>query len=250
MADDAGAGQQAPPPLAQPPTPSAPSTEDRGIAVGALVLAVLPLVGGWIASVVLALLVLRHRRPGRGLALTALGVVACWLSLLTVGGTAALLVYSTHHHGSSEPAAVASPRGNPSGGADDQATDGPTPHARNGDVNVYDLRVGDCVRTEIPDHDVDTVPVVPCTRPHREEVYAVFQLDIDPPARQREVDRLADGGCTRRFADFVGTPYSQSDLEISWFSPDAGSLKVDHSVQCLVEPPSGQVTGTLKAPQS
>ena len=47
-----------------------------------------------------------------------------------------------------------------------------------GNVDAFQMRVGDCFDdgSTFDDDNVDSVPGVPCTNPHDNEVYAVLQL--------------------------------------------------------------------------
>jgi hypothetical protein len=220
------------------------------MATGALLLALAPLAVTWIAAVVLATVVLRTRSPGRHgrrRAAAALAVVGCWLLVQTaVGGYA--VGHHVGHQGSPKADRQTSrgsdrPATGPSSGGD--PTDDDAIEDRLGDVSVDRVRTGDCLSAEPPDDPV-TFPVVSCAQPHRAEVFAVFNLGIARRAKPREVDRLADGGCVRRFGEFVGKRYGDSRLEMVYFTPAGQVRPEDRNVICLLEPPSGTLTGSMR----
>ena len=114
------------------------------------------------------------------------------------------------------------------------------------------LKVGDCYNgpltnteehTEIPD-----VEVVSCDDPHKNEVYAVFEL---PDSSWKGVDYVseqADIGCLARFEAFVGIEYDFSTLYYDVLFPLEESWKDgDRLVQCMVTQESYmKVSGSAK----
>ncbi len=68
-----------------------------------------------------------------------------------------------------------------------------------GDVSVDALVVGDCLPRAIDGRRLQrTIEVVPCSDAHRGEVYANFDLAKGPFPGNAQVQRLADGGCSKR----------------------------------------------------
>jgi len=215
------AGQQPYPGQPYRPNAGAPS---KGLAIAALVLAILGFfVVTVIVAVVLAIVVLVQSRDGRprgkGMAISALAICALWVVGFIV-------------------LAVAVVNSQPERDSSGQVVDG-------GQVLVTGIRVGDCL-TKQPDTSTQlTVEVTPCSKTHRQEAYANFDLgDGDFPG-QAEVDRLAEGGCFSRFEEYVGIPADESSLEVFYLRPLEESWTADPGVTCLVsEGKSG--TGSLK----
>ena len=122
--------------------------------------------------------------------------------------------------------------------------------------NVFSLKVGDCYNgpltnteehTEIPD-----VEVVSCDDPHKNEVYAVFEL---PDSSWKGLDYVYEQtsiGCLARFEAYVGIEYERSTLygeaiyplEKSWKEKD--NRKVLCSVTEVTEESVIKVSGSVK----
>jgi len=116
-----------------------------------------------------------------------------------------------------------------------------------GDIDVFTLHVGDCFSDSAQD-EVSDVPVVPCTEAHDDEVFAEFDMpDGDFPGKDA-FDSAASEQCDPEFAAFVGTEYTDSDLEYFTITPTADGWDQlgDRVVQCAVYDPSGRTTGSLK----
>ncbi|OLT46452.1 septum formation family protein [Cellulosimicrobium sp. CUA-896] len=115
------------------------------------------------------------------------------------------------------------------------------------DTEILELAVGDCVvTTDLPD-TVFTVPVVPCAADHHAEVFAITDLPAGDYPGEDDVEALAEEFCFEAFESYVGLPYEESELYAWWFSPTEDNWTWgDHSVQCIVEPLRGTVTGTLE----
>jgi hypothetical protein len=122
-----------------------------------------------------------------------------------------------------------------------------------GAVDPFEVKLGDCVDEPVSSTDeveeVESVKAVPCDSPHDGEVYAVFDLpDGDFPGDE-EVATAGEERCVEEFATFVGTPYDDSEYDITSLFPTKQSWeeKDDREYVCIVVAPEGeQVTGTLK----
>lgn len=113
-------------------------------------------------------------------------------------------------------------------------------------VEARHARVGDCVPS-LEFGDVYVVDVIRCAEPHFAEAYAQFDLPEGVYPGELLVDVQARKACAARFADFVGRPWSQSDLEIYHLVPSAESWLDGRSVVCWVGLPGGvKATGTLR----
>ena len=204
------------------PVPAGPPS--KAMATWALVLAIIPAAISWAVSIGLGIAVLRRSRDGRnhgkGLVIAAFVVVAVWIMVIV----AVVLVTIV--------------------GAAERDTSGTV--TSRGDVPVAEVRTGDCIAKEIgEDVEMTTLELIPCAEPHSYESYATFLLpDGDFPG-QKEVDRLAEGGCIKRFEDFVGLNYEESEIDMFYMRPFSEGWAVDRGVACLLvnEP---RAAGSLK----
>ncbi len=117
-------------------------------------------------------------------------------------------------------------------------------------VDITSLAVGDCVRDMAFSDGFapDFVDVVDCTRLHTDEVYATFTLrDGTYPGDQR-VEALADRGCVKRFAAYVGSSTARTTLDIYFVTPSKESWSLDHDqgVLCTVGSPGHPTKGSVR----
>ena len=91
-----------------------------------------------------------------------------------------------------------------------------------------------------------TLDTVPCSEPHSAEVYAIVGLpEGDFPGDEAVLAR-ADEMCAVRFKSFVGLPYEESVLFLSYMNPyERGWNAGDRLVRCVVFEQDGETTGTL-----
>ncbi len=115
-----------------------------------------------------------------------------------------------------------------------------------GDVKATDLRPGDCTADDLAEKKYTTIKVTPCDSAHYSETYATFALEDGDFPGQDEVDRLAEGGCVKRFARYVGVPAADSELDIFYLRPFESSWSQDQGVACLVTTGS-QISESLKS---
>src|ERR1700738_2348338 len=127
-------------------------------------------------------------------------------------------------------------------------------------TSVFKVKVGDCV---VPPTDIKaeitSVTVVPCTRPHTQEVFA----DVTFGAAARSgatttstsdafpgtamLRTFADGACLQHFAGYVGVDYRDSNLFYTYMLPSARSWSShDRTVVCLVTTTGQQLTASVK----
>lgn len=211
------------PPAAGPPPPygQAPAPSTDGFAVTSLVLSLL---GGGLIAVLFGVLALRRvrrsGRPGRGLAIA--GIVVGAITALLVAG---LVV-----------AAVVGDAERDDGGAVTAA----------GDVSLDDLRVRDCTGA-LPEQEVLTLRVVPCSEPHTAEVFAVFALEGENFPGEDQARRFSEGGCDRELGILLGAQVETAPYELFYFSPTEESWSLgDRTVICLLTAPSGgSLTGSV-----
>jgi hypothetical protein len=118
--------------------------------------------------------------------------------------------------------------------------------------SVFELAVGDCfddvsgdggVATEVSD-----VPVVDCSEPHDNEVYAVFEMDDLIYPGVLGVQDAADEGCLGRFSPYVGIDYYESSLDYIYLAPSAESWEEgDREVICaLYAMDLSKLTGSMR----
>lgn len=115
-------------------------------------------------------------------------------------------------------------------------------------VDWWQLEVGDCLPSEQPDDQ--TFIVVPCAFPHAEEVYYEYDLTQDEFPGDEQVEAEAGDACQDAFADFIGIPYEDSELDFYAYWPSEDTWESgDRMVQCTVYDEYGEVTGTLAGAQ-
>lgn len=123
-----------------------------------------------------------------------------------------------------------------------------------GNVDAFTIRLGDCFDDTGPlgtdeAGEISSLPGVPCSEPHDNEVYAVFDVSFEEfPGDERMADE-AFGQCLDRFAGFVGTDYESSTLDITAMYPSSQSwsMQNDREVICAVyDMNGGKLEGTAK----
>ena len=118
-----------------------------------------------------------------------------------------------------------------------------------GDMQVQDLRVGDCFDLKDPDAvEVAEVDAKPCTTAHEWELYHVTDMSDSEFPSDDVVAAFADGACVGAFAAYVGMDYQQSVLDYSWLVPTAETWSDgDRTVQCAVyDPGNTELTSSVR----
>jgi hypothetical protein len=118
--------------------------------------------------------------------------------------------------------------------------------------NVFELVVGDCfddgdmVLGEL--EEIGDVPLVDCSAPHDNEVYAVVTVDGEVFPGEGAIQAQADEVCFDAFDPFVGLDYESSALDFGWLVPTADSWEMgDRVVACFVyRYDLAKVSGTLE----
>jgi hypothetical protein len=121
--------------------------------------------------------------------------------------------------------------------------------SRSGDMQVNDLRVGDCYDLkEDGAESVDDVTARPCSEPHEYELMFVGTMPGDAYPADAAFEAWLEANCLPAFGEYVGMDYQSSALDIAWFSPtEEGWDEGDHAVQCAVyDPADGQLTAQLR----
>lgn len=119
-----------------------------------------------------------------------------------------------------------------------------------GNVDAFQMRVGDCFDdgSTFADEEVGSVPGVPCSKPHDNEVYAVFDVAMSSFPGEQMGD-LAQQACLERFEAFVGKDYDSSSLDVASLYPsrESWTRQNDREVICAVyDVAANKLTGSVK----
>lgn len=117
------------------------------------------------------------------------------------------------------------------------------------EIDIFALQVGDCLtEAAFTGGETDVAPVVPCEQPHPYEVYHEFELEDGEFPGTDAIEGPATEQCSAAFTEFVGLPFEESTLKITWFEPTQESWDSadDRLVQCIVTDPAGDVEGSLE----
>ena len=124
-----------------------------------------------------------------------------------------------------------------------------------GNVDAFTIQLGDCfdnTSSLASDEtgDVSSLPGVPCSQPHDNEVFAIFDLDQPTFPGSEEISELSFEACLDRFESFVGVDYESSSLDIAALYPskESWSRQSDREVVCAVyDMNAGKLTGSAKS---
>jgi hypothetical protein len=119
-----------------------------------------------------------------------------------------------------------------------------------GNVSAFAMRVGDCFDdgSTFDGEEVGGVPGVPCSKPHDNEVYAVFDVEMSAFPGEQMGD-LAQQACLERFEAFVGKDYESSSLDVASLYPtrESWTQQNDREVICAVyDVAAEKLTGIVK----
>ena len=114
-------------------------------------------------------------------------------------------------------------------------------------VSFDRLAVGDCIPLVEYEDEIFEVPVVPCDRPHTDEVYFISQFDDGEYPGDDVLYQAAEERCLAEFEGFVGMSYEQSELDFYAYWPTQMSWNRldDRTLHCIVFS-YDDVTGTLE----
>jgi hypothetical protein len=117
-----------------------------------------------------------------------------------------------------------------------------------GSIGAFNMRVGDCFNDIGASDEVSSVPGVPCTDPHDNETYAVFDVTVAEYPEGDSMSELAFASCMERFEAYVGKDYESSSLDITTMYPSQRSwAENDREVVCAVYDMNAEkLTGTAK----
>ncbi len=113
------------------------------------------------------------------------------------------------------------------------------------EVDAFNVRAGDCFN--MPDGiSVESVAAAPCTEPHDSQAFRLFEITgFDALPTSTEMEKVVIDGCLGDyFTNFVGVPYDESVLELTWFepSPDTWDQLDDREIVCIVTHPEEVMT--------
>lgn len=103
-----------------------------------------------------------------------------------------------------------------------------------GNIDAFEIRVGDCFNdASTSASEVSDVHGVPCSEPHDNEVYAVFDVSLTEFPDEGAMGEIAFDSCLERFEAFVGRDYPSSSLDIMTLYPSRESWQQsDREVVC------------------
>lgn len=112
---------------------------------------------------------------------------------------------------------------------------------KEGSVGAFQIQVGDCFDDTSSSYnqltgEVSDLPGVPCSDPHDNEVFAVFDLKAASFPEEDALSEMVFESCINRFPSFVGKDYESSSLDITTLYPSRESWerKNDREVVCAV----------------
>lgn len=143
------------------------------------------------------------------------------------------------------------------GGGNDAQRDDDGQVTEGSNIDIFSLKVGDCMPESDTNGEITDADVVPCSEPHTDEVFYEFELaDGDLPSDD-EITAEVEAQCVPAFGEFVGTDWSESTLDFWWLTPTEATWTQanDRLVQCIIYEPdpedstgqtSLEVEGSLK----
>jgi len=135
------------------------------------------------------------------------------------------------------------------GAATDADRDGTGAIVDGGTVNAFQVRVGDCFDdVDSYDDEISSLPGVPCSKPHDNEAFAVFDVTVASYPEGEGMWDLAYNSCMERFDSFVGLDYESSSLDILTMYPTVESWQQnDREVVCAVyDMEENKLVGSVK----
>lgn len=113
-------------------------------------------------------------------------------------------------------------------------------------IDIFALKVGDC-KMESPTGLIESADVVPCDKPHDEEVYHEITMP-DGEFSDAAIETASEECYGDVFTAFVGVAYDASTLDAYPIVPteDTWNEYNDRIVQCVIYEEGVQPTGSLK----
>jgi hypothetical protein len=105
-----------------------------------------------------------------------------------------------------------------------------------GELDAFDLQVGDCFNNDPDSNAVGEVMAVPCTTLHDFEVYHTFNLSDGEYPGADALKNAWTQGCLAEFESFIGISFDQSSLQVSGIYPTEATWNEvdDREVLCSV----------------
>jgi hypothetical protein len=117
-----------------------------------------------------------------------------------------------------------------------------------GELSVFNFRVGDCFDDPSTTSDeVSDVAGVPCSGPHDNEVFHLYDLPDGSFPGSAAIDASVETECLTAFEDYVGISYQVSELFFFPLTPtEASWAQSDREVACALYADGEQLTGSMK----
>lgn len=117
-----------------------------------------------------------------------------------------------------------------------------------GELSVFSFRIGDCFNDPSDDVDeVSDVSAVPCTGPHDNEVFHLYDLPDGSFPSSSTVEATIEVECLPAFEDYVGISYQISELFLYPITPTEASWdQSDREVVCALYAEEQQLDGSMK----
>lgn len=103
-------------------------------------------------------------------------------------------------------------------------------------ADPFAMEVGDCFDdTAMGTNEFSEIPEVPCSSPHDNEVYALFDLTSGAFPGDEQTEASAGRGCYERFAPAIGRAYLESVIDFIAMHPteDSWNQINDREVVCF-----------------
>lgn len=114
-----------------------------------------------------------------------------------------------------------------------------------GDDDPFSMKVGDCFSKQTGTQ-ITSVPMVPCSEAHDNEVFHAFDIPDDSYPGKDSVVEQSEDGCMAEFEPFTGISYEESALNFTYMYPTEESWKAgDREVLCIIYEDDVQTTGSL-----
>ena len=130
------------------------------------------------------------------------------------------------------------------------------------DSDAFSMRVGDCFDNSSDMSQaqpgggavVEEMAAIPCSEPHDNELFAVFNLSDRLPYLALErfpgeegIESFAGDGCFERFESFIGISYEESILLVRMLYPTAESwAQGDREVSCMLYHSEEKLAGSMR----
>jgi hypothetical protein len=115
--------------------------------------------------------------------------------------------------------------------------------------SIFTLAAGECFDDgDTKAGEVSSLPIVDCSKPHDNEIFATFELPDDEFPGQAVLQLSGNEDCIDRFSDWAGIGYAESALIVFPITPTSSSWGTtgDREVACVVYDSSlEKLTGSM-----